>query len=179
MSKALDHEAVKRCTACINLSQDHVPAEGNAHADIMIIGGSPSPRDVEEGRPFSGPSGELLDMMLDQAGLSREQVYLTNALKCATPGRRLGNTEEFEMCFGTWLRKELKFVNPAVVVLVGVDACNAVTNGRIEFKHGKSVKGKNRTFLTVYSPGYFLVRGNIDDFINVGDVLKKLYATSE
>jgi DNA polymerase len=180
MSRALDIHAVKQCKACLTLSEDYVPAVGNPHADIMIVGGASTARDAADGHPFAGPCGEILDMMLDQAGLNREQVYITNALKCAPPDKRSGNPEEFEMCFGTWLKKELKFVNPSIVVLVGADAWMAVTRGKIKFKHNEAVKGKNRTFLTVYHPGHFIRRGDIESFVDtVGNKLKELYGSVE
>jgi len=175
MSRALDIEAVSQCHRCVTLGKDHVPASGNPHADIMIIGQSPGVREVEEGKPFVGPSGELLEFFLDEAGLSREQVYITNALKCHPPGNRPGNPEELEVCFSRWLVKEMKFVNPSIVVLVGKDAWKSVTHGKIPFVHGQSVKGKKRTFLTVYHPAYYLRRGDVESFTKVGKTLKELY----
>lgn len=176
MSRALDVDKVKQCTACITLGADHVPASGNPTADIMLIGQSPGVREVEEGLPFVGPSGELLDFMLDEAGFTRDQVYITNALKCHPPGNRSGNPEELELCFGLWLRKELKFVNPSIVVLIGKDAWRSVTKEKIPFGHCNVTEGSKRTFLTLYHPSYFLRRGDAETFVESGKKLKELYA---
>ena len=177
MNKALDFECLRQCSKCTTLGQDHVPAEGNPNAEVMIIGQSPGAFEVKEIRPFVGPSGEILDMMLDQAGIAREQVYITNALKCHPPGNRPTNPEELHHCFDNWLVKELKSVNPRIVVLVGKDAWKSVTRELIPFKHGEYVKGKNRIFLTVYHPAFFLRRGDIESFVSVGNTLKSLYAS--
>jgi DNA polymerase len=139
----------------------------------MFIGQSPGATEVEQGAPFVGPSGELLDWMLDQAGLNRSQVYITNALKCRPPGNRAGHIEELAMCNKTWLRKELKKVAPSLVVLVGKDAWKSVTKGNIPFEHGKVTKTKKRKYLTIYHPGYYLRRGDIEGFVNVGNILRK------
>ena len=175
MSRALDIEKVSQCKLCVTLGAEHVPAEGNPSASVMLIGQSPGVKEVEEGRPFVGPSGEVLDFMLDEAGLDRSQVYITNALKCHPPGNRAGNPEELELCFNTWLVKELKFVNPSIVVLIGKDAWKSVTGGRIEFGHGKITKTKKRSYLTVYHPAYFLRRGDVESFVSVGKILKEMY----
>lgn len=178
MNKALDIHRLKRCEMCSELGKHHVPAEGNPNADIMIVGQSPGETEVREGKPFCGPSGEMLDFMLDEAGLSREQVYITNALKCHPPDNRPGKPHELHLCFHLWLKLEIKEVKPKIIVLVGKDAWKAVTQQRIPFKHGESVKTKNFTFLTVYHPAFFLRQGNVDGFVKVGKILKGLYETN-
>lgn len=172
--KSLSLKAVSQCTLCVTLGAEHVPAVGNPNASVMLIGQSPGKQEVEEGQPFVGPSGELVNFFLDEAGLSREEVYITNALKCHPPGNRAGHPEELEVCFGAWLKKELKFVNPNFIVLIGKDAWKSVTHERIPFAHGKVTKGKKRTFLTVYHPAYYLRRGDAETFVEAGQILRQL-----
>lgn len=175
MNKALDISCLSLCKKCVTLGEDHVPASGNPSAEIMFIGQSPGEQEVKKGKPFVGASGEVLDFFLDELGMTREEVYITNALKCHPPGNRPGHEEELDLCFSTWLKKEIKFLNPKVVVLLGKDAWQSVTGGRIPFEHGKFTKSKKRVFLTLYHPGYFLRRGDIETFIAVAKELKKEY----
>jgi uracil-DNA glycosylase family 4 len=171
---ATDIRILKKCKLCLTLGKDHVPSEGKPSCDIMIIGQSPGATEVEEERPFVGPCGEILDYMLDEAGISRDEVYITNALKCRPPGNRPGHSEELECCMNTWLVQEIKQVNPMIIVLVGKDAWKSVTKERIPFEHGKVHRRKKRMYLTVYHPGYFLRSGDITAFVSVGKTLKEL-----
>ena len=174
--KSLSFRHLAKCNKCPELGKEHVPACGNPVADIMLIGQSPGETEVYEKQPFVGPSGELVDYLLDYAELDRMDVYITNILKCRPPGNRPGQPDELACCMKTWMAKELKYVNPAIVVLIGKDAWQTVTGGRIPFKHGTSHKGKKRQFLTLYHPAYFLRRGDLQTFVeNGGAELRRLY----
>lgn len=175
MNRATSIKHVSQCSRCPALGKDHVPSSGPASATIAIIGQSPGVREIEEGAPFVGPCGEMLDFMLDEAGVSREEVYITNALKCHPPGNRRAHPEELDTCFDEWLKKELKFIQPSVIVLLGKDAWQSVTRGKIPFKHGAYTRtSKGRTILTLYHPSYFLRRGDIDSFVGSGTILRQI-----
>lgn len=164
---------LKQCRECITLGAEHVPADGSVIANIMFIGQSPGQQEVSEQLPFVGPCGELLTFLLDEIGITRDQVYITNALKCHPPGNRPAHEDELANCYSKWLKKEIKVVNPKLVVLLGKDAWKSVTKGKIPFEHGKITKRKTRFYMTVYHPGYFLRKGDIESFIQVGKLIKE------
>jgi DNA polymerase len=120
-----------------------VPGEGPLHAAIALVGEQPGDQEDVAGKPFVGPAGKLLDRALDKAGLDRGKVYVTNAVKHfkfeQRGKRRLHakpNAGEIKK-YRWWLKKELDFVGPQVVVAMGASAVLALT--------GKALAiGKNR-----------------------------------
>jgi DNA polymerase len=121
----------RRCELWRNATQA-VGGAGSGNARIMLIGEQPGDHEDLSGRPFVGPAGQLLEMAITRAGLTREQVYLTNAVKHfkweprgkrrlhKTPGQR-----EVEAC-SYWLERELESVQPAVIVTLGATALTAL-----------------------------------------------------
>jgi DNA polymerase len=107
--------------------------EGPADADLMLVGEQPGDREDLEGHPFVGPAGRLLDRALEEAGLAREEVYLTNAVKHFRWAGQRGKQRlhksparwQVAAC-GPWLLAELDRVRPSVVVLLGSTAAQAV-----------------------------------------------------
>lgn len=167
---------VSRCKLCANLGQDHVPSDGNPYADLMIIGQSPGEQEVLDGKPFTGPAGSLVTYMLDECGLSREEVYIANVLKCRPPGNRPAQQEEMTMCWQTWLHAEIMMVKPKLILLLGKDAHQAVLPRDLKFGHLVRNKSKRFHYLTSYHPAYFLRQKlPIEKFIKgVGEQVAKL-----
>lgn len=174
-------EDVSTCRKCPLLGTNHVPAFGDPNAEVMIVGQSPGNREVEELTPFVGPSGELLDLMLAEADLSREEVYITNALKCHPPSNRPGSPVELMNCRKTWLTHEIQQVKPKLIVLLGKDAWTSVGPPNVKFAHLLKIENVKKGFkvLGVYHPSYFLRRGDIAGFIEVGATIKKEISTDE
>lgn len=125
------------CTRC-NLSQTRrnvVFGTGDANARLMLIGQGASQTDDRTGLPYSGPAGEYLDKALAAAGLSREQVWITNVTKClAAKEGKDGRTElraprkaELDAC-RPWLEDELLLIRPAAIVAVGGPAAQSLIN---------------------------------------------------
>jgi DNA polymerase len=139
----------------------------------MIIGQSPGVTEVERGMPFVGDSGALLDLMLEQAGVSREDVYIANALKCHPPTNRPANSTELKNCRRTWLKPEIQSIGPKVVLVLGKDAVTSL-NLLDDWGHGNVVKKKRVTIIIAYHPAYFLRRGDEDSFIAIGDTVKEI-----
>ena len=81
---------IRECRLCeLGFSRKNpVPGEGNLHSSLVLVGEAPGRREDEQGRPFVGSAGKLLDGALEQVGLSREEVYIANVLKCRPPGNR-------------------------------------------------------------------------------------------
>ena len=127
-------EASKSCRGCdlyANATQT-VFGEGPSRADIMLVGEQPGDREDLEGHPFVGPAGKLLDRALEQAGIDRTAVYVTNAVKhfkFEPRGKRRihkkPNAEEIRAC-NPWLEAELDTIKPRVLVCLGATAAQAV-----------------------------------------------------
>ena len=119
--------AVAACTGC-GLSQSRQQAilgEGLASADWMIVGDAPGEEEDKEARSFAGAAGQLLDNMLKALSLTREQVYLTHALKCRTPVGRNASQVEVSHC-ATYLARQVALVQPKVILAMGRTAALAL-----------------------------------------------------
>jgi DNA polymerase len=127
-------QAAKDCRACRlwrNATQT-VFGEGSAKAEVMMVGEQPGDREDREGRPFVGPAGKLLDRALDEAGIDRRTVYVTNVVKhfkFEPRGKRRIHkkpaAEEIAAC-RPWLETELRLVRPRILVCLGATAAQAL-----------------------------------------------------
>ena len=117
--RAVESQALT-CTRC-PLSQSRtqvVWADGNLDSDVMIIGEAPGFHEDQEGRPFVGAAGKLLDRLLGDVGLDRTQVAIVNVLKCRPPGNREPLPSEIETC-KPYLQAQLAYMQPKVIVTLG------------------------------------------------------------
>jgi DNA polymerase len=129
---ALEQEAGS-CHAC-QLAQTRnklVFGEGKANADLVFVGEAPGADEDASGRPFVGKAGQLLTNMVHAMGLTREDVYICNMLKCRPPGNRNPNPQEIECCWGLLVR-QLEIIRPKVIVTLG----NPATMGLLDTKVG-------------------------------------------
>jgi DNA polymerase len=113
-------EEVRSCTKC-RLHQgtrNGVPGEGNAHAEIMLVGEGPGFHEDAQGRPFVGPAGQLLSDMLARAGLKREDVFITNIVKHRPPGNRDPLPDEMEACTA-YLERQIAEIKPVMIATLG------------------------------------------------------------
>lgn len=180
--RALSLTAIEQCTICPNLGRYHCPAFGNPHSSLMIIGQSPGSTEADQGEPFVGECGLLLENMLAEVPIAKADCYITNALKCMPPKNRQGTTEEILNCRKKWLSKEFKYVDPKLVLLLGKDAWKTMprrVRDKLEFFHLNKVTLKGRVYLISYHPGWFLRRGELDEFIHVGSTLRSLLTAVE
>lgn len=146
----------RRCALCasrVNITF----GVGNPEARLMFIGEAPGPHDDAAGVPFVGDSGQLLDRMIKAMGLSREQVYLTNVVKCRAPVDRAPSTQEVGEC-SPFLMKQLSVVKPEVIVTLGPFAAQSLLKTQ-ETMDG--LRGKWQTFqdipvMPTYHPAYLL-----------------------
>ena len=113
---------VSGCTACAELAVSRtrvVPGvRPTAGADVLLVGEAPGAQEDESGVPFVGRSGQLLDGLLADAGLSRDRVAVANVLKCRPPANRKPRRAEVARC-RPWLTRQLELADPAVVVALG------------------------------------------------------------
>lgn len=127
MNWAQLQSAVASCTGC-GLSQSRQQAilgEGLTTADWMIVGDAPGEEEDKEARSFAGPAGQLLDNMLKALSLTREQVYVTHALKCRPPVGRNASQVEVSHC-ATYLARQVALVQPKVLLAMGRTAALAL-----------------------------------------------------
>lgn len=129
------------CTKCelAKKRKNVVFGNGNPSADIMFVGQAPGEVENETGEPFSGPSGELFDALLEAAGIERKDVFTTNLVMCWPPENRVPIKEEREACLDR-LYRQIYVVDPMLIVPVGGVAMKALMKGdnkSIEAEHGK------------------------------------------
>jgi uracil-DNA glycosylase family 4 len=143
------------CTRCeLHRSRKKaVPGEGPTHAEIMFIGEGPGARENEQGRPFVGASGKFLDQLLEQAGVTRADVWITNVVKCRPPGNRDPLPDEIETCTSNYLQHQIKLINPRIIVTLGRHSMGLFFKGaKITQIHGQMRKVNERFVIAMYHP---------------------------
>ena len=145
---------VAACTQCI-LHKGRVkavPGEGPAHADIMFVGEGPGFHENQRGRPFVGSAGQFLEELLASIGLKREQVYITNVVKCRPPGNRDPLPEEIEAC-KQYLDRQIALIQPKVIVTLGrFSMARAFPNEKISRIHGQPKKVDGIVYVPMFHP---------------------------
>ena len=144
---------VIECTKC-NLSKtrtNSVPGKGNFHSDVIFVGEAPGKNEDKNGEPFIGVAGKKLSEALEKAGISREEVYITNIVKCRPPKNRVPTTTERDTC-KEYLKQEISIIKPKIICILGNTAFNSLLGGsEITKFRGKLVrKDKQLYFLTVH-----------------------------
>ena len=131
---------ISQCRGCrLAEARTHaVPGEGDPEAALMLIGEGPGEQEDLTGRPFVGPAGQLLDRILAAAGLSREQVYICNVVKCRPPHNRIPEADECQACM-PYLRQQVALVRPKVILLLGATAAKAVLGPDIRITRDRGV----------------------------------------
>jgi DNA polymerase len=131
---------IKKCTRCdlCLKRQNAVPGEGDPHSKIVIIGEGPGKNEDLQGRPFIGMSGKFLTKYLEKAGITREKVFITNAVKCRPPNNRKPKAEELDKC-RPFLSRQLAAIKPTVILALGTSAASALG---IKFKHLSEIKSR-------------------------------------
>ncbi|HBY99081.1 MAG TPA: uracil-DNA glycosylase [Chloroflexi bacterium] len=147
-------EQVRTCTRCpLHRTRTHaVPGEGPVGAPIMFIGEGPGRDEDRQGRPFVGRSGQLLEQLLEEIGLTREDVYIANVVKCRPPDNRDPDPNEIAAC-KPYLVQQLKLVDPELIVTLGRFAMERwLPNERITRAHGKAFRFGKRLVVPMFHP---------------------------
>ena len=150
---------VANCTHC-PLSQTRrlpVMGRGSHQADLMLIAEAPGGQEDQQGIPFVGRSGELLDRLLQDCGLSREELYITNIIKCHPPGNRDPKEEEKAACL-PYLKYETFLLKPKIIVCLGRVAALRIISPdfKITRQHGAWTYRKNCALTATYHPSAIL-----------------------
>ncbi len=170
----------QNCTACPLGFQDRkniVFGYGNSNALIMFIGEGPGKDEDEQGKPFVGRSGKLLTKILEPVGIKREDVFITNVVKCRPPQNRKPLSVESKTCKNLLLFKQINIIKPKIICTLGASALEALIEQPIKISQirGTIIHHKTLTILPTYHPAYLLRnRKEIEKFISDMKKLKKL-----
>lgn len=150
------------CTLC-PLHQGRtrvVPGYGDPNADIMFIGEAPGKNEDEQGLPFVGRSGKYLDELLAGIGLSREQVFIANVVKCRPPDNRDPSPHEIDSC-NPYLQRQIEAIDPLVIATLGRYSMSMFfPDAKISQIHGQPKYDQRRAYYPLFHPAYVLRNGN-------------------
>ncbi len=186
MSEALLnlHQEVRGCTLCAlhRTRTKAVPGDGDPQAQIMIVGEAPGQNEDQQGLPFVGAAGQLLNQLLSGIGIERKDVYITNIVKCRPPGNRDPLPQEVTSCSG-YLDRQVEYIRPAVILLLGRHALQRLLPGSsgISRIHGQLVQRGDRAYVPLYHPAAalynnFLVDTLRQDFARVHGYIAEIEA---
>ncbi|MHA2252626.1 MAG: uracil-DNA glycosylase [Candidatus Kariarchaeaceae archaeon] len=175
-------ESMKTCTKCElheGRTQVVIGDYASSKGKICFIGEAPGFNEDQQGRPFVGRSGKLLDRMLNEIGMSRDQVSVLNINKCRPPNNRTPTNMEMKLCGNLWLTYQLEYLQPYLLVTLGSVAL------RYFFPKAKMTASKGNVMTTasglpifpMFHPSYILRQGNTmdDDYLADFKAMKKQF----
>jgi len=141
----------EKCGLCKGRNRS-VPGEGNAHAKILFIGEGPGFNEDQQGRPFVGKAGHLLEEALASINLKRSDVFITNVVKCRPPDNRDPLPDEMAACNG-YLDRQIEALDPQVIVTLGRFSMAKFFPGqKISVIHGRAKPGRKRLYIAMFHP---------------------------
>jgi DNA polymerase len=157
------HELRQQATNChlcsLSKSRNRVVfGEGNSNAEILFVGYMPLEIEDEKGKPFLGRGGEMLTAMIEKVlKLSRDEVYISNLLKCHPLSTQKGLETEIHTC-KAYLFKEIEIIKPKIIVSLGEEAYHYLSNDSIELKkiRGSVIEKENYLLVPTYHPNFLL-----------------------
>ena len=180
-------DEVSVCTKCVlhHSRKLAVPGEGPANAEILFIGEGPGFHENEQGRPFVGAAGKFLEELLGKVGMRRNQVFITNVVKCRPPGNRDPQPEEVETCTKAYLDRQIQAINPKVIVTLGRYSMGLfIPNVKISNVHGQAMQVRGRLVVPMYHPAAALHQGSLkpvveSDFARLPELIARAADTPE
>jgi uracil-DNA glycosylase family 4 len=150
---------IKNCTRCeLHKSRQNVVfGEGPEDARLVLVGEAPGREEDIQGRPFVGPSGELLTDMLNAVNISRKDVFITSVIKCRPPYNRTPGHEEIAAC-SSFLRHQLRLIDPPFILALGLVAAQTLLKEKAPLKslRGRFHQMGNARVIVIYHPAYLL-----------------------
>jgi len=179
-------ENVIKCTKCdlCKTRINAVPGKGNFQSDVIFVGEAPGKNEDQNGEPFIGVAGKKLSVALEEAGISRDDVYITNIVKCRPPNNRVPTTNERDTC-KEYLKQEIAIIKPKLICILGNTAFNSILGGsEITKFRGKVVRKDNLLyFLTIHPAATIYNQKLIDvlknDIVKLFDLIKDLKNNKE
>lgn len=145
---------IKSCKKCRlwKTRKNAVPGEGPFNAKLMFVGEAPGKNEDEAGRPFVGNAGKFLNKLFEKNKMKRENYFICGIVRCRPPDNRMPKRDEVEICTENYLIKQIKIINPEIVVLLGKVALECFFNGKISECHGELIHEQRRWFFPMYHP---------------------------
>ena len=181
MNKKLENiaEQVKTCQKCnlCDTRTNAVPGKGNPNADVILIGEAPGKNEDQKGEPFVGSAGKILNDMLDSAGIKRNDVYITNIVKCRPPNNRVPTKDEEDSCLD-FITQEIEIINPKIICVLGNTAYNTLLGGKeITKNHGKVIENDGKKNFVTFHPAATIYNQKLvnelkKDFKKLAELLK-------
>ena len=153
-------EVIGDCTRCKLHKQGRkqiVFGVGNSHAQVMFIGEAPGADEDQQGEPFVGRAGQLLNNMISAMGLRRQDVYIANVIKCRPPGNRTPERDECETC-SPFLMRQIDVIRPQVIVALGAVAAKSLLglNESMANLRGRFYDFRGTRLAVTYHPAFLL-----------------------
>ncbi len=132
--------------------------EGSPDARLMIVGEGPGEDEDVQGRPFVGRSGQLLDKILEAAGIPRQSVYIANIVKCRPPQNRVPGPLEAKTCTSLWLNKQIQLIRPQIIIPLGATALEFFAGEKLSISkvRGKFFEWQGIKIFPMFHPAYLL-----------------------
>ncbi len=139
-----------KCDLC-KTRTNSVPGKGNSKSDVMFVGEAPGRNEDLRGEPFIGVAGRRLSEALEGIGISREDVYITNAVKCRPPNNRAPSKLEKETC-QEYIQKEIEIIKPKIICILGNTAFGSILGGSeiTKFRGKLGIKNNQLYFITIH-----------------------------
>jgi len=147
-------EKVRECQKCelCETRTNAVPGKGNFDADVIFVGEAPGRNEDNHGEPFVGAAGKRLDMILEDSGIKREDVYITNIVKCRPPKNRVPSKKEEGSCI-EFINQEIQIISPKIICVMGNTAFGTLLGGKeITKNHGKIIEKDGKKFFVTFHP---------------------------
>jgi uracil-DNA glycosylase family 4 len=175
------NQQIAACKKCIlhKSRVKAVPGVGPQKADIMFIGEAPGFHENQRGLPFVGAAGKFLDDLLEKIDLRREDVFITNVVKCRPPGNRDPQSSEIEAC-RPYLDRQIKLTQPKMIITLGrFSMARYFPNAKISQIHGKPRKIEGVIYYPMYHPAAALHQPSLrrtveEDVLKIPDLLVQI-----
>jgi DNA polymerase len=176
-------EMVRKCRKCEigSTRLNAVPGQGNPNARLMFVGEAPGADEDQQGIAFIGRAGKLLTQIIEAMGLTREEVFIGNILKCRPPGNRDPKLEEVDNCL-PYLEHQLKLIRPDVIVALGAHAARTLLDSKLaigklrgrfhEYKFSEDLPPAK--LMPTYHPAYLLRNYSYDNRKRVWEDMMKV-----
>ena len=162
-----------------------VPGEGTPSARVMLIGEAPGRDEDQRGQPFVGAAGRFLDQMLAGSSVNRDDLFITNTVKCRPENNRPPRKREVDTCTSLYLFEQIELINPALIMVLGSVATKKLLGvNSVNEVRGRVIEHNNRKYLAGYHPAASFYREDMaenirQDFALLRQELQKLAPHSE
>lgn len=179
-------DQIRKCHLCRlgETRTNAVPGAGNPQSPVIFVGEGPGKNEDEQGLPFVGASGKLLDKCLASIGWKREDIFITNVVKCRPPENRDPLPDEKDTCCTNYLNNQIRLIKPLLIITLGRHSMNYfLPDMKISAVHGKPLRRSGadgpQVYYPLYHPAAALYNGSLqsvlfEDFARIPRLLEQL-----